>query len=185
MFSQAYDKECVLFDVDGTLVASQDDEIPFFFKAIEEITQETFSRNMADYPERSFASVITTASYPDKTDLYRQLEEQMLQYCRQKSWKSCHEAFSLLTALQKQNAEYFLVTGNFRQVTMHKLSKAGIVVPGNRLLATTVDMPSKKAIFEMLLTKQSIAAEHSVSLGDSKYDELTAKQLNIPYISVC
>ncbi len=72
------DIQLCIFDLDGTLVNSATDEIPFFFEKLSKKLDKSIAKNFTHYPHRTFASAINNVT-PEhrRTELYDLIEKEM------------------------------------------------------------------------------------------------------------
>lgn len=172
----------VVFDVDGTLVHSNSEEIPFFFDQVEKLLGQPTQRNFVHYSERTFASVINTVfDDSNKNTAFAELESALEDFSMVTDWKTHQDGFKLFTKAKDSRCEIVIVSGNFLSSTLEKLKKCNIDIEGVRVITTSLKYDSKSEIIEKIIRERKINREEILSVGDSDYDRNTANQHGIKF----
>lgn len=173
----------VIFDLDGTLVESNEQEIDYFFKALRLEVGTDIDTDISQYPDRTFSSVInsmnSTISYQD---LYEKLELKMTDFVQRVTWLSLPLGKKLLQQTIEQELDYFVVTGNFKQASIDKAALANIELPEERVYCTTLEFASKGKVIQTLISKHNYSPYEVLSIGDSQYDKDIADQLGLNFL---
>ncbi|MGL6314781.1 HAD hydrolase-like protein [Vibrio sp. WXL103] len=176
---------CIVFDVDGTLVESNENEFDFFFDVLDKVTGENNNRAVDIYPERSYASIIKECcSQFDAQSVYRAINSEMEGFIYKNTWVKKEKGSGLLELSVSLNIDYYLVSGNFLSCSNEKMRMCGLSVNTERLLTTEINRPSKAEIIHDLLIVNNYKPNDVVSVGDSEYDLKIAEGLNIPFILI-
>lgn len=171
----------VIFDLDGTLVNSDNREIPYFFERLSAIIETDIERDISKYPQRTFSSVLNLVS-SNNQGLYDQLEHKMLEFVQGSTWFPLPLGVELLGQAIEQGIEYFIVTGNFKVPSIMKATLAGIKLPRDRVYCTELGSDSKALVIEKLIASRGCLPNQVLSIGDSQYDKDIADQLRLHFV---
>ncbi|WP_411992086.1 HAD family hydrolase [Agarivorans sp. DSG3-1] len=179
------DIQLCIFDLDGTLVNSATDEIPFFFEKLSKRLDKSIAKNFTHYPHRTFASAINNVT-PEhrRTELYDLIEKEMNNFARSRLWSPLKMGNELFKQVSKHNINWRVVTGNFKSASLTKASMAGLELPIEAVYATDVKSESKAKLIKYLMKESHCLPHQVLSIGDSSYDKATAKQLGLNFFQV-
>lgn len=175
--------DLVIFDLDGTLVESNKQEIPYFFEVLSSKVDIDIDKDISQYTHRTFSSVINAINPSTDSDtLYCQLEEAMTSFVQRNSWFPLTSGEKIFRQTLGLGLDYYVVTGNFKKASIEKAELAGIHLPESRVFCTTLDSESKGDVIQHLLSEQKCPPDKVLSIGDSQYDKDIAKQLGMNFL---
>ncbi|MCW8329856.1 HAD family hydrolase [Photobacterium sp. SDRW27] len=177
------DIKLCIFDLDGTLVNSNEAEIPFFFTSLSQLLNEKLDSDISNYPHRTFSSVLNnTVPLSKREEVFHQLDDIMMSFVQKQTWSSLSKGTGLLNLVLNSSMEYYIVTGNFKTPSLEKASRAGIALPLEHVYSTGLGDDSKAQVIEKLIAQNQCLPHQVLSIGDSSYDEAIAKQLGLHFI---
>lgn len=179
------DIKLCIFDLDGTLVNSHYEEIPYFFSQLSQQLKCPIDNDISHYPQRTFSSVINQVSPHEQQQLlFSAMDNIMYEFVFAHSWQALDMGTSLLKCVQKKQINYLVVTGNYVRASLMKAEKAGLELSEEKIYATTPDLDSKYHLIQQLMDKHQCLPHEVLSVGDSEYDERTAMNLGVRFIKV-
>lgn len=184
MLKRLEKKNLIIFDLDGTLVKTNQLELEVFFKLLSNEANAFINPDISSFPNRSFASAINSLPLEIREQCFNSVSNELAKFVEKQTWLPVVQGVDFLNEVQKLNCDYSIVTGNFHLASQCKLRKADIKVDISKLVATSLDFESKLDIFQGLIDKKGCSKSEVISLGDSLYDAEIAEKLGIDFIMV-
>jgi phosphoglycolate phosphatase-like HAD superfamily hydrolase len=188
-----------IFDIDGTLTATNDVDDECFLRAVSEtLGVDCGAVDWSDMPhvtDSAIARFLWTrhrGRAPEQRDLH-DLQRRFLTILRAELGRAPHRfaaidgAAGIFTHLRSIGWDVAVATGGWGESTAVKLNAAGVATTSVPL-ACANDAESREEIVQLAWRKAEAAAgtrfERIVSVGDAAWDVRTARSLGLPFVGV-
>jgi phosphoglycolate phosphatase-like HAD superfamily hydrolase len=191
--------DLVVFDVDGTLTATNEADTRCFARAFTEEFGKPIETSWEAYPHRTDSGIIrhNFVEYFGRAPTAAELERFRTRFILllEREWRAAPSAFAevagagaaLARLRREQRYSVAIATGGWQLSARFKLARAGIEVVG--IPAAFAD--DAEAREEIVQTAVARAREHygsdfarMVLVGDSECDVATAARLRVPFVGV-
>ncbi len=182
----------LMFDIDGTLVASFDFDEQCYMEAIHEVFGEALNNNWSEYPHITDSGILQhfleqhnrTEPLSTSIDLVkRSFVDRVQAHIKKHPIKSIDGALEFFNSVQ-QNCSISIATGGWRETAELKLHSAGFDI-ANVALASSNDHYARINIMQHSLALSGITDYQSVTyFGDGEWDKTACEILGINFVAV-
>ncbi|CAH0533097.1 hypothetical protein VST7929_00950 [Vibrio stylophorae] len=183
MYDVLKSKKLVIFDLDGTLVSTENGELEFFFNKLEAEVNLSIDKNIGFYSNRTLCSVLNSLPVENKNVLFEKMEGYMAEFVSGRNWIPIACGVDCYNAANEMCIDNFIVTGNFRRSSAIKMRRSGIDVNTDNLFVTSLMVESKLDVISKLISDKYIPQD-ILSVGDSEYDLEIARRLGIDFFLI-
>ncbi|BCL73337.1 hypothetical protein TUMSATVNIG1_53120 [Vibrio nigripulchritudo] len=181
-------KSVIILDVDGTIIETNQEEESRFFSLLSTCVsnRKIISYNVNSYNDRTFTGILNQClvdfSVEEQKIIHNRMENNMLNFVKNEEWTAKKSGIGYYNLARKLNCDVYFVTGNWNSCTLVKLSQIGI--SSNQIYAANKDIFSKRSLINKIINNNTYSLESYLSIGDSEYDELIAKEFGLDFILV-